>query len=187
MNNHIAFMHLVNESYERKDDEIANIEFIHKGDVFVFRGTDEFKDIITDVRFIPWTGYGIGYSPAGFVKIAEQVTTGVLQLATGGPLTLIGHSEGAAIALLVGAMALQRGYLVHEIVTFGCPRIGRLKILKDVNVTMYKNGNDFVTMLPPIFLHCRKQTKIGSKWSWHIVTDHFRRNYTRSMSNGSTS
>ena len=44
------------ESYQGSDFEEANIEVIVRENVFAFRGTDEPKDALRDLRILPlWT------------------------------------------------------------------------------------------------------------------------------------
>lgn len=179
--NHLEYAELVKASYTCCDAEVAGVQFLRQRNLFAFRGTDQIGDILTDIRFAPWYTKGLGINPAGFVKASESVARLMMSLALEDEdLTLIGHSMGAAIALLAGAFLVQKNYRINEIVTFGSPRVGRLKILDDVDITMYKNIPDGVTMMGP-YPHPRKQIKIGNKKSFKLVRKHFMGAYVRSM------
>ena len=176
--NYLHYARLAEESYHRKDFEVNDIEMlvIDKSTV-VFRGTDEWKDIVTDLRFTPWYTKELGLHPFGITKVANEVTESISkELDITKPLTLIGHSLGGAIALRGAENLIKKGFKIELIIVFGCPRVGRLKELDDIEIIFVKDSNDVVTMIPA-FRHCRKQTKIGSRWSWRIVEDHFIRNY----------
>jgi len=186
---HLELAYLVKEGYDRKDAEVANIEFIYQNNVFVFRGTDEWRDVVTDIRFIPYNLKGIGlrpigWCPKGFARAAWKVADAIEHLLMPEPIVLTGHSLGGAIALLVGAILCQRRYPIEEIVTFGAPRVGALPLLDSTPVTMYKQGRDIVTTVPPYLPHCRKQTQLGNAHSWRIGSDHFFRRYVREIKNG---
>jgi len=178
---HLAL--IAKHSYVEKHFETEDIEIIRDGDVFGFRGTDEWKDMITDIRFFPWYTRGLGINPAGFVRTADNVADLIEAVCWRDPpdaIALTGHSLGGAIALLVGAILIVRGSVsVNQIVTFGAPRVGRLKILTDVDVTMYRNGSDIIPTMPFYLKHPRKNIRIGKKMS--PIKDHFMDNYVKEL------
>ena len=63
-----------------------------------------------------------------------------------------------------------------QIVTFGAPRCGRLKILDTVPVTQYRHGKDIV----PVLGVCRRHNKLvefGKRGS--AIKDHYMVNYVK--------
>lgn len=65
---------------------------------------------------------------------------------------LTGHSLGGALALAFGALMLLDKLPPRRIVTFGAPRVGMLifsRLLSEVKVVQYRNGNDPVCEVPP--------------------------------------
>jgi hypothetical protein len=64
-----------------------------------------------------------------------------------------------------------------QIVTFGAPRCGRLKILDNVSVTQYRNGKDIVPLVPPLMRRHNKLVEIGEPKS--LIKDHFVLNYVK--------
>lgn len=189
-NNILDAATLSRESYRTKTFEACDIEILKEGNTYAFRGTDEFEDVITDLRFFPWYTRGLGFNPSGFVKIAKGVHKEILfRLSPDrfGRLTknlvLTGHSLGGAIALLVGALLVKRGIRVEHIVTFGSPKVGKLKILKDTQVTMFKNGRDIVTTQPFMFRHPRELIQLGDRSS--ILHNHSMISYLNEIRYGS--
>ena len=52
------------ESYASVDFEEANIEVVvRENSVFAFRGTDEAKDVVRDLRILPWWINELGWVP----------------------------------------------------------------------------------------------------------------------------
>ena len=157
-------------AYHVKHHEAAGIEFIREGSVFAFRGTDDLQDVFRDVRI----------AKAADDVVIEMMAECLRENIEPWGLTLTGHSLGGAIALVVGAWLQKLVLPPGQIVTFGAPRCGRLKILDDTPVTMYRNGKDVVTDLPPIMRRHRKQTQIGEHRG--RIKDHSMYLYTRAVS-----
>ena len=184
MTSHRELGELCAESYHRVDFEDANIEVIQEGCVFCFRGTDEPLDALRDARVLPWwLGRELGWAPAGFAKGARRLLPKMLSwclehdIDTDQGLELCGHSLGGAIALLVGAMCKRDEVPVKQIVTFGAPRSGRLKILDTVPVTQYRWGKDIVPTVPPLMRRHNKLIRRGLPYSRGMIKDHYMTNY----------
>ena len=173
---------IAGHSYKKCTFEELNIEVLVMGNVIAFRGTDEPLDALRDLRIIPLWTRELGWCPAGFLKAAKRLMPKCLSIMMERDLepqdvVLTGHSLGGAVALLVGALMVRDEVRVREIVTFGAPRCGRLKILDGTQVTMYRHGKDIVPLMPPLMpRHCR-MLQYGDKRS--LVTDHFMDNYVR--------
>ena len=90
-------------------------------------------------------------------------------------IVLTGHSLGGPVALIIGALMVRDEVSIKEIVTFGAPRCGRLKILDNTPVTMYRNGKDIVPLVPPIMRRHKPMHSIGYKNSY--IKDHYMHNY----------
>ena len=143
------------ESYNSIDFEESNIEVIVRDNVFAFRGTDEPKDVVRDIRIAPWWVSELGWVPAGFAKAAKRLIPKCLSECMSrdiepDKIVLTGHSLGGAVALIVGALMVRDEILPKEIVTFGAPKCGRLKLLDGIPVTCYRHGKDIVPMVPPL-------------------------------------
>ena len=55
-----GYAELCKLAYTESTDEISGIEYMRRGQTFVFRGTDDIRDVITDVRILPWYTPGLG-------------------------------------------------------------------------------------------------------------------------------
>ena len=169
------------ESYASVDFEEANIEVVvRENSVFAFRGTDEAKDVVRDLRILPWWINELGWVPAGFAKASRSLATKVLSECMArdidsGEIILTGHSLGGAVAMLVGAFLVRDEVKVREIVAYGAPRCGRLKILDQTPVTLYRNGKDLVPMVPPLMRRHKVMEEFGERK--HYIRDHFMKNY----------
>ena len=173
------------EAYSRSDFEEANIEVTQEGNCFAFRGTDEPRDAVRDLRVLPWwNGKEIGWAPAGFAKGARRLLPKILSwclehdIDTDKGLEFCGHSLGGAIARLVAAMCVRDEVPVHQVVTFGAPRSGRLKILDATPVTQYRYGKDIVPLVPPIMRKHGTTLRINGPGT-SFIKDHYMKNYLR--------
>ena len=168
------------ESYNSVDFEEANIEVIIRDNVFAFRGTDEPLDMLRDVRVIPWWMSELGWVPAGFAKAARRLFPKCLSECMERDIDekeieLTGHSLGGAVALIVGALMVRDEIKPKQIVTFGAPRCGRLKLLDNIPVTCYRHGKDVVPLVPPIMRRHKKLQQEGTSSS--LIKDHYMHNY----------
>ena len=82
--------------------------------VLAFRGTEAsslnaifrqggWRDIIRDLRFIPWYDKRVGWAHSGFLKGAKAVDR-IIVNSPRKETILIGHSLGGALALIVALM-----------------------------------------------------------------------------------
>jgi hypothetical protein len=128
--------------------------------VVAFRGTipSSWRDWLRDFYEIPSFHDGLGWCHAGFLDGAEDLWPLVQPAMSGRKVILAGHSLGGAMAIITaGLMTLSRMPLV-SLVTFGAPRAcGKtlVKLLKDVEVRQYRNGNDPVPEVPLLYEHVR--------------------------------
>lgn len=171
---------IVHRSYMTKTFEESNIEVLIERDVIAFRGTDEPLDALRDIRIFPLWTKELGWCPAGFLKAGKRLITKVMsECWTRGikpeNMILAGHSLGGAVALIVGALMVRDEFYPKEIVTFGAPRCGRLKILDEIDVTMYRHGRDIVPMIPPLMRRHKANKKFGEPRSF--IKDHLMLHY----------
>ena len=187
MTSHQELSVLCGQVYRKSTFEEANIEtLVAEGDdgatVFVFRGTDEPKDALRDMRILPLWTRELGWCPAGFLKASRRLVNKVTSTCLEQDIDhknieLSGHSLGGAVALIVGALMTRDEIPPSQIVTFGAPRCGRLKILDNVSVTQYRNGKDIVPLVPPLMRRHNKLVEAGEPKS--LIKDHFVLNYVK--------
>ena len=166
--------------YHDWHDIVEGFEYRIDGNVVSIAGTKDGKDLFTDARFLPRFEDGLGMVAGGFWDVAQDMSLKIAR-ETSGPIILTGHSAGGALALLVGAHMASNWLPVEEIVTFGAPKVGRLKVLDNVHHCKYRHGKDLVSYLGlrgtkgPIL-------KVGraSKWRPNL-DDHAMTNYARTV------
>jgi len=183
MSSHQELSEICAESYRTSDFEEARIEVIVRDNVFAFRGTDEALDAVRDLRIFPIWTKELGFCPAGFIKagrrLVNKVTSTCLERDIDHTeIELTGHSLGGAVALIVGALLMRDEIKPKQVVTFGAPRCGRLKILDEVPVTMYRHGKDVVPLVPPLMRRHGKMLEYGKPGSSYI-RDHYMINYVK--------
>jgi predicted lipase len=183
MASHQELSQLCARCYQEATFEEANIEVLVQDNVFAFRGTDEPLDALRDIRIFPLWTRELGFCPAGFLKaskrLVNKVTSICLELDIDHKsIVLTGHSLGGAVAMILGALMTRDEIPPKEIVTFGAPRCGRLKILDGVPVTQYRNGKDVVPLVPPLMRRHDKLLELGRPGSsW--IKDHYVINYVK--------
>ena len=125
--------------------------------VLVFRGTEanKWNDIKADIN--AWfTPQKIGKCHKGFdnelQKLWYQIEFAVEAQAPNKKLYITGHSLGGAMATLCASKI--EYYQVDFLCTFGSPRVGNRKFVKNIPVEhhRYVNNNDIVTSVPPALM-----------------------------------
>lgn len=175
-------------SYEDEKDGVRifvaagfneDVRFIQKGDtqayiavyergmspfvVIVFRGTDNFSDLQTDLNVFR---FGSSVHP-GFRGALEIVWKEVVrnlkdiqQLYGKLPLHLTGHSLGGALALLAAKRFKDENLATAvSVVNIGCPRVGNRKLGKEIaeSAAIHRivHASDVVPRLPLLLLGYR--------------------------------
>ena len=93
----------------------------------------------------------LGFIHAGFYDAAVTALTRCALVAVRGPYAICGHSLGAALALLIGALLADDGYPPVKIGAFAPPRVGGAKFVQKVTsipLCAYRYGNDPVPEVP---------------------------------------
>ncbi|WP_321799709.1 lipase family protein [Burkholderia sp. BCC1988] len=93
-------------------------------------------------------------------------------------MTLVGHSLGAAIAIMAAVALTLIGHAKVTVYGFEPPRVspgvGVRAVLAKVPVRLFRNGNDVVTGVPLGWSHAGLLTQIGKpKLPFPNVEDHF--------------
>ena len=93
----------------------------------------------------------LGWVHAGFLLDAMLVLPSVRMIAQQGPFAICGHSLGAALALLLGAILTVEGTPPVKIGAFAPPRVGGeqfAEIVKSVSSICPRYGDDVVPEVP---------------------------------------
>lgn len=171
------------------------------GTVYIFiAGTDEFKDVITDIRLAPSRFNGESKRikvHVGFEDAYRSIESILMDHCKNEDTVIIaGHSMGGAIATLA-AYKLARTVSNVTCVTFGSPRVGNRAFAKNFNLIVpnsYRlvHGNDAITKWPKLLSWYRHVDSLyqskGSRWySWIPflrLLDHSMQNYIDGIKKG---
>jgi len=129
---------------------------------FAFRGTEPSKlnDVLADLKVMQQTALAGGKVHSGFKEEVDDLWMDILaelesndQLKVRKDVYFCGHSLGAAMATI----ATTRYSKTEELFTFGSPRVGGPKFIKNVTVPhmRFQNNNDIITRIPPAWLGYR--------------------------------
>lgn len=135
--------------------------------VVAFRGTDDKRDVMTNLSFIPSYSRSCGLTHGGYLRAVRGVIFDLMsRINKDDHLYLTGHSKGGAEALICARMLEVAGYNVVKVLTIGAPKIcccgvGQYDTLM---INQYANKNDPVDNLPlmPWWRHPRKVQKINA-------------------------
>lgn len=143
----------------------------------IFPGTDNWQCLVADFDITPFDVAGVGKVYKGFWDAFSAISLPIMACAAGQPVTLVGHSLGAAMALMCAAYMTVGGNPPKGVYGFEPPRVGiddgiRM-VLANVPVYLFRNGNDLVTQIPPEGFHAADLKDIGSAaLPWDNLTDH---------------
>jgi len=135
------------------------------GLVVAFRGSDNADSWETDFDIETVDVVGAGTFHCGFWSAWQAISTDVLASVNGQPVTLVGHSLGAALAIAAALDLTISGNPPKVVYGFEPPRVSPdlsvRSLLSRVPVKLYKNGNDLVPDLPLGWDHAALLTHIG--------------------------
>ena len=128
---------------------------------FAFRGTEPSKlnDVLADLKVIKNTAKAGGKVHGGFQEEVDDVWMDIVkeldhndQLKVRKDVYFTGHSLGAAMATISATR-----YKPEELFTFGSPRVGGPKFIKNITCKHFRfmNNNDIVCRIPPAWLGFR--------------------------------
>lgn len=164
---------IAQEAYSAKpdigDEDSASRAIVRHtagGLVIAFPGTDNLDCWGADLDVMPVSVPGAGKFHGGFWRAWQAISVPVLAAINGQPVTLVGHSLGAAIAIAAAVEMTVSGN--HPVAVYGfepprvSPEIGVRALLSKVPVHLYKNGNDIVPDIPLGWYHAALLTHIGT-------------------------
>ncbi|MHA1840417.1 MAG: lipase family protein [Candidatus Heimdallarchaeota archaeon] len=159
----------------KKNDVMAICENFDK-DVFIFKGTDDVKDWINNIKYKPETEEWDFHK--GFKLSGDRFYNNIKKIIFNKKIIFIGYSRGGAIALyLADKLAEEYKHLSVECYTYGQPRVFSGNKCNEIE-TSFKNilyfrtyfQHDIVTKLPlklTGYKHLKgKNVVLKSKW-WH--------------------
>jgi hypothetical protein len=163
---------LAQEAYSAKPDigkaDSASRAIVRQtagGLVVAFPGTDNLDCVAADLDAHPIDVIGIGQVHHGFWKAWGAIAVDVLAAIDGRPVTLVGHSLGAAIAIMAAAAMVVGGKPPAAVYGFEPPRVSTngsvAAVLEKVPLNLFKNGNDIVPDLPLDWEHAGPIRQVG--------------------------
>jgi hypothetical protein len=173
--------------------------------VFSFKGSSDFFDFITDIRFLEChPEHNIpGKTHSGFASVLfdninddihipriNKVLTEIdiidnIQT----PVYFTSHSLGSGISTILWSYLKNNDEYSHlniKNITFGCPRVGNFKFSKTIkNTIRFVNKNDIVPNLPlPIgYTHTMEKIQLGvyNYFRFWSIKDHFIKSYFENL------
>ena len=145
-------------SYDQLSCKIGETEclvtYIDDFQIVAFRGTEVSKlisgsgwrDVLRDIRLMPWYDKRVGWSHSGFLKGAQDMVDHGLHgfLRTEKPTILTGHSLGGVLAINSAMLLHAMGFKVDSVVTFGAPRTflrGSVRRFKETGISILEYSN----------------------------------------------
>lgn len=167
------FARLAQEAYTAPPDigkadsaSRAIVRHTPAGLVVAFPGTDNIDCWLADLDVLTVNVPGVGEVHSGFLDAWRAISVDVLAAIDGQPVTLVGHSLGACIAILAAADMTGSGNPPVAVYGFEparvSPGMGVRTALAKVPVSLYKNGNDVVPDLPLGWQHAALLKRIGT-------------------------
>lgn len=136
-----------------------------EGLIIAFPGTNNIPSWIADLDIALENVPGVGNIHRGFWRAWTAIQTEVLEAIAGKPVIFVGHSLGAAIAIMAAVATTIGGNPPVAVYGFEPPRISPdlnvRTLLASIPVHLYKNGNDIVPDVPPLWQHAALLNRIG--------------------------
>lgn len=155
--------------------------------LITIRGTEvtDVKDLLADAKAWPKRN-GVGWVHSGFRQYARKLLPTIMEYVATRPgrkIYIAGHSLGAAMALYITQELEFAGYTGITLFTYGCPRLGNNKFVKQIKAEHHRfvNCADIVACVPPTLLGYRHhgtlhyinfRGKIAkyNDWEWFLDT-----------------
>lgn len=136
------------------------------GLVVAFRGSDDEESWLTDFDIELVEVPGAGRLHRGFWQAWKVIAVDVLAAINGRPVTLVGHSLGAAMAIMAAIEMTISGNRPAALYGFEPPRVSPgcsvRALLAPVPMWLYRNGGDLVPNLPLGWKHAGALEFIGA-------------------------
>lgn len=147
------------------------------GLVVAFPGSDNAECWEADFDVLPVSVPGAGSVHSGFLHAWRAISAPVLAAIADRPVTLVGHSLGAAITLMAAMDMTLAGNPPAAVYAFEPPRVSPdltlRTLLANVPLHLFKTGNDLVCDLPLGWSHAGLLIRIGkAAFPFPNIEDH---------------
>jgi triacylglycerol lipase len=155
----------------------AIVRHTEAGLCIAFTGTENLDGWGADFDVVPVSVPGAGNVHRGFLDAWRAISAPVLAAIAGQSVTLVGHSLGAAMAIMCAMDMTLAGNPPIAVWGFEPPRVSPdltiRALLAKVPVHLYCNGNDLVTAVPPGWQHAAMLIHIGkARLPFPNIEDH---------------
>lgn len=143
----------------------AIVRDVADGRVIAFPGTDSVADLLADFDVKPDPVPFLGHVHGGFWNAYQAIQQEVIDAVSGNPVIFVGHSLGAALAIVAAASFVANGNPVKAVWGFAPPRVSPdasiSSVLAGTHMNLYRNGNDAVPAVPPMWPQSGSLIQIG--------------------------
>lgn len=143
----------------------AIVRDVADGRVIAFPGTDSVADLLADFDVKPDPVPFLGHVHGGFWNAYQAIQQEVTNAVAGNPVIFVGHSLGAALAIVAAASFVANGNPVKAVWGFAPPRVSPdasiSSVLAGTHMNLYRNGNDAVPAVPPMWPQSGSLIQIG--------------------------
>lgn len=143
----------------------AIVRDVADGRVIAFPGTDSVADLLADFDVKPDPVPFLGHVHGGFWNAYQAIQQEVIEAVGGDPVIFVGHSLGAALAIVAAASFVANGNPVKAVWGFAPPRVSPdasiSSVLAGTHMNLYRNGNDAVPAVPPMWPQSGSLIQIG--------------------------
>ena len=168
----VDYARLAQEAYSAKPDigsapgpSCAIVRKTADGLVIAFPGTDSVADLLADFDVKPDPVPLLGHVHGGFWSAYLAIQNEVIAAASGQDVIFVGHSLGAALAVVAAASFVANGNPVKAVWGFAPPRVSPepciSTVLAKTPMALYRNGNDAVPAVPPLWPQSGSLIQIG--------------------------
>jgi len=155
--------------------------------LITIRGTEvtQLNDLAADAKAWPKTN-GVGWVHTGFREYARKLLPEIKEFVGARPgrkIYIAGHSLGAAMSLYIAQELEFAGHADITLFTYGCPRVGNNKYIKQIKLTHHRfvNCSDIVVCVPPTllgyrhhgilhYINFRGKVVKYNNWEWFLDT-----------------
>lgn len=157
--------------------------------VLAFRGTepDEISDVLADLKAWPAGAMTHGKVHTGFKDEVDKLWNDLVPhyaKHTEKRFMITGHSLGAAMAT-IATSRFEEYTNVHQLTTFGSPRVGTRKFVKNISTPHWRfvNNNDIVCRVPLALMGYKHHGKlqyinfygnVRKMTGWQLIKDRWR-------------
>lgn len=165
-----------------KKNAIVDIKCIDDTTYVAFRGSDDFSDWYSNIKFFRQMLTSSTSVHLGFYTEEQNIRESVMkELRPTNNYVICGHSLGGAIAIMFAKSLYEMHVNQVYVYTFGCPNIGNDTFCRDMGsilITNVMSSNDVVCRFPFSFQKPGKFEILESlnPWYW-FMTNHSMQSY----------